>query len=173
MGDDTATQVEDQAGDKGGQSGTYTPPATQADMDRIIADRISRERGKYADYDDLKAKAAEHDKAVEAQKSEAQKAVERATVAEAKVAAYEAERQVAAWKADVSKTSGVPAVALAGSTLEEITAHAELLKSLIPAVPERKGAVGPYVPPEGSAPGGAVGGPAEAFGQFLTTQMGR
>lgn len=55
------------AGD-GGQSGNgdggtsnnspaYTPPASQADLDRIIEQRLARERGKYADYDDLKARA--------------------------------------------------------------------------------------------------------------------
>lgn len=58
------------------------PPAdktfTQADIDRIVADRLARERGKYADYDDLKSKAAEFDKLAEQQKTEAEKAVEAA-----------------------------------------------------------------------------------------------
>lgn len=57
------------AGDEGGTGGgntgaggaQYTPPATQADMDRIVEQRLSRERAKFADYDDLKAKAAKHD----------------------------------------------------------------------------------------------------------------
>ena len=31
---------------------------TQADVDRIVKERVQRERAKYADYDDLKAKAA-------------------------------------------------------------------------------------------------------------------
>ena len=30
---------------------------TQADVDRIVRERVQRERGKYADYDDLKTKA--------------------------------------------------------------------------------------------------------------------
>lgn len=59
------------------------PPAfaaitTQADLDRIIGTRLAREREKYADYDDLRAKAAEHDKALEAAKSDHEKAVEAA-----------------------------------------------------------------------------------------------
>jgi hypothetical protein len=41
---------------------------TQADLDRIVADRVAREKAKYADYGDLKKKAAaamsEHDKAL-------------------------------------------------------------------------------------------------------------
>jgi hypothetical protein len=31
---------------------------TQAEVDRIVRDRVARERAKYADYDELKAKAA-------------------------------------------------------------------------------------------------------------------
>ena len=157
MSDDTGAPAAEQRAAEGGQSGNYTPPATQADLDRIIADRISRERAKYADYDDIKAKAAEHDAAVEAQKSEAQKAIERAEAAEAKVTAFETREQIAAWKADVAKATGVPAQALAGSTKEELEAHAETLKPLITAPDGKKGAIGPYVPPEGSAPSGALG----------------
>lgn len=32
---------------------------TQADVDRIVKERVQRERAKYADYDDLKAKAGQ------------------------------------------------------------------------------------------------------------------
>lgn len=56
----------------------YTPPATQADLDRIISDRLARERAKYADYADLKKLAAEAQKAREAAMSDAEKAVEQA-----------------------------------------------------------------------------------------------
>lgn len=55
---------------------------TQADVDRLIADRLKRERDKYRDYNDLKSKAAEFDKAAEAQKTAEQKAVEQAQVAQ-------------------------------------------------------------------------------------------
>ena len=51
---------------------------TQAEMNAIISDRLSRERSKYADYDDLKAKAAQFDAAQEAGKTELQKANEKA-----------------------------------------------------------------------------------------------
>lgn len=59
-------------GDTGGQG------LSQADVDRIVADRLARERQKYADYGDLKKKAAEFDKLAEQQKTEAEKAVEAA-----------------------------------------------------------------------------------------------
>lgn len=60
------------------QESTYTPPATQADLDRIIQDRLSRHDKKYADYDTLKAKAAEADNLAEANKTEQQKAIDAA-----------------------------------------------------------------------------------------------
>lgn len=115
----------------GGDSGTYTPPATQADLDRIIADRLSRERAKFGDYDDLKTKAAEYDKVVEANKTEAQKQADALAAALAKVQQYEAREQIAKWKDEVAQATGVPANVLAGSTKEEIEAHAATLKPLI------------------------------------------
>lgn len=93
----------------------------------------------------------------ESQKTEAQKLADRAAAAEAKAAGYEREKQVDAWKADVAKTSGVPAAALAGSTLEEIQAHAELLKPLIATSPETPvPPAGPTVPGEGGTPPAGV-----------------
>ena len=38
---------------------------TQAEMDAIIGDRLKRERAKYADYEDVKAKAQQFDAAQE------------------------------------------------------------------------------------------------------------
>lgn len=52
---------------------------TQAEVDRIVADRITRERKKFADYDDLKKKASEFDKIQNANKSELDKAKDRET----------------------------------------------------------------------------------------------
>jgi hypothetical protein len=61
----------------GDQGKEFKAPASQADLDAIIKDRVARERAKYADYSDLKKKAEEHDRVTEASKSEAQKANER------------------------------------------------------------------------------------------------
>ena len=67
----------------------------------------------------------------EASKSETQKLADRAAAAEAKAAAYEAREQIAGWKAEVAEATGVPAALLAGSTKEEIEAHAAIAKPLI------------------------------------------
>jgi hypothetical protein len=63
---------------------------TQTDVDRIVQERLGRQKAQFKDYDDLKAKAAEFDKIAESQKSELQKAQERAEAAEAKAAEVEA-----------------------------------------------------------------------------------
>ena len=47
---------------------------TQSQLDAIVADRLKREREKYPDYDDLKAKAARLDELEAANKSELEKA---------------------------------------------------------------------------------------------------
>lgn len=54
---------------------------TQEQLDTILADRLSRERAKYLDYDELKKKTQEQD---DAKKSEIEKLTERASKAEAK-----------------------------------------------------------------------------------------
>jgi hypothetical protein len=57
----------------GGGTATFTPPSSQDEFDRMVGDRLARERQKFADYDDLKAKAAKFDEADAASKTELQK----------------------------------------------------------------------------------------------------
>lgn len=82
-----------QGADKGGSSGGYTPPASQEDLDRIVAARLSRERARYADYDDLKAKASKLDEIEQASATDLEKAVKKARD-EATAEATAATRQV-------------------------------------------------------------------------------
>lgn len=97
---------------------------TQAQLDAIIADRLSRERAKYADYETLKEKAGKFDAAQDAGKSEIEKLTERATAAEAKIAAFETEKKVASIRAAVAKEAGIPAELLTGDTEESCKAQA-------------------------------------------------
>lgn len=151
---------------------TYTPPASQADLDRIIADRLSREKAKFADYGDLKKKAEQFDAAQEAAKSDLQKAQDRADAAEKKAAEFEARQQVAVWAKEIVKDSKVPADALRGSTKEDLQAHFNQLNALVTPTDPKKGAVGPYVPGEGAATTGAVGGPEQVFADWFSDQLG-
>lgn len=46
----------------------------QADVDRIVSERLAREKAKYADYDDVKAKAEQFDAVQAAQQTELERA---------------------------------------------------------------------------------------------------
>lgn len=92
----------------------------------------------------------------EASKTETQKAIERAEKAEKALAERDAKSALAAARDEVAAATGVPAAALRGSTKEELEAHAAELAPLI-APPEKKGALGPYVPGEGAATSGTLG----------------
>lgn len=69
--------------DAGNDNKTVT--MTQAELDQMIQDRALREtRTKFGDYEDVKAKAARLDALEEEQKTELQKAQDKATAAETK-----------------------------------------------------------------------------------------
>lgn len=114
-----------------------TPAQAKADADaaRAAGDdlaAIKAEARKWEAQAKANAEAAKKLADIEeANKTEAQKAADRTAALEAKVKEYETREQVAVWKAEVSSETGVPAAALAGSTREEIAAHAEVLKPLI------------------------------------------
>ena len=55
---------------------------TQAQLDRLVGERVARERAKYSDYDDLKAAQAKLQQIEDAQKSELQRAQEAREAAE-------------------------------------------------------------------------------------------
>jgi hypothetical protein len=86
---------------------------TQAEMDAIIGDRLARERAKYADYSEIKAKAAKYDEAEEANKTELQKAVEERDALKSQLDALQAEKAHAAAVAKAATEHGVDAALLA------------------------------------------------------------
>lgn len=110
---------------------------TQADVDRIVADRLKREREKFKDYDDLKAKAGE------------------AKTAEDRLAELEqryADAETRALRAHVASEHGISAedrdLFLTGDDEETLTAQA---KRLAERESERKKRSN-HVPNEGSNP---------------------
>lgn len=110
---------------------------TQADVDRIVADRLKRERDKFKDYDDLKAKAGE------------------AKTAEDRIADLEKrylEAETRALRANIASEYGISAedrdLFLTGSDEEALTAQA---KRLAERESERKKRNN-YAPAEGATP---------------------
>ncbi len=113
------------------ESGDPKPPSdsktfTQDDLDRIVAERLRREREKHSDYDELKAKAGRLDELEASNKSELEKLNERLTATDQR--AQSAEQ--ALLRANVAASKGLtPAQAkrLAGVTQEELEADADEL----------------------------------------------
>lgn len=129
------------AGENNDQGGEFKAPATQADLDRIVQDRVARERAKYADYEDLKAAAAQST-GFQSRISELEAANGELT---GKVQTFETEKQRATLVSDVAKVKNVPADALRGNTREELEAHADTLAALLKPS-------GPVIPGQETAP---------------------
>ena len=100
---------------------------TQSELDAIVSDRLKRERGKYQDYEALKQKAEQFDKLEEANKTELQKATEKATALEAELSAMKKNEEIRILRDKVAKENGIPAELLSGSTEEECMAQAKAL----------------------------------------------
>lgn len=78
-GGDTAGGAAASTTEPAAGTAAYTPPATQADLDRIITERLSRAKtAPPADYDDLKQKAQRLDELEAANASDLDKAVAKA-----------------------------------------------------------------------------------------------
>jgi hypothetical protein len=124
----TTPQVEGAANENPAMEGSQPKTFTQEEVDRLMGDLRKKERARYAGYDEYKAAADELAKLKEKDKTELERATERAEAAEAKLAEREAAEAIALAAREVSKATGVPEEALRGSTREEIEAHAEVLK---------------------------------------------
>lgn len=82
---------------------------TQEEVNSIVADRLSRERAKYADYDDLKAKASQYD------------------TTKAQLDALNSANTRRDMLARVAAATGCPAELLTGDTEEACTAQAQAI----------------------------------------------
>lgn len=149
-----ATTNVESSNEGGNESSEQTPGAgdefkaitSQEEFDRIITDRVKRERAKFADYKDLKSKADQFDKLAEANKSEIEKANDRIAAAEATAA----QALIAATRYRVATKFGISDehadLYLTGTDEETLTKQAEGLSKL---ASDRK-KQGNVVPKEGA-----------------------
>lgn len=103
---------------------------TQSQLDEVLKERLARERGKYADYEELAEKAKAYDDAKEADATELQKATTRAEKAEAELKAYaEKEKHAALVKKvmDENKVDAKYASLLTASDEDGLVEQAKLL----------------------------------------------
>ena len=94
---------------------------SQEELDKLIGARINTVKSKFADYDDLKAKAAKFDEAEEANKSELQKAQDAARAAEDRASRAEQ----TALRARIAAEMNVPVEVLSGTDEESVKASAQ------------------------------------------------
>lgn len=126
------SEEQNESNDQADSSG-FTPPATQAELNKVIADRIARERAKYADYSDLKDKAAKFDELDQASKTEQERLTERLAAAEARAAEIES-RALRLEVAAENNLTPAQAKRLVGNSREELEADAkELLATFTPS----------------------------------------
>lgn len=98
---------------------------TQAEVNAIVTDRLSREREKYAGFEDYKAKAEKFDAAEEANKSDLQKAQEQAAQYKAQLDAFQKEIATRNARDKIAQETGVPSSLLTGETEDECKKQAE------------------------------------------------
>ena len=141
--------------DPNNNGGTPAPePAktfTQAELDAIVADRLSREKSKYADYADLQKKAKLYDEVEEKNKSELQKAQEKSAKLEKELNDMKKANETKDIREKVAKEKGVPASLLFGTDEETCKKQAdEILKFAKPDAYKGVGGHRSQTPPRGS-----------------------
>lgn len=100
---------------------------TQAEIDAIIEGRLAREKQKYADYESLKEKADKYDEFQQQNKSELQKANEKADALQAELDKLKKEGTVRQVREKVSKDLNIPAELLNGEDEESCRKQAEAI----------------------------------------------
>lgn len=127
MAEETTVHKQDDTSDEKGKTRTFT----QEELDNIVRNRVLDVKNKYADYEDLKKKASEYDKQQEANKSDMQKAIDRANALQAKLDALNAEKKVAEVRKKVADESKVPIELLTGNDEESCKAQADVIKTYL------------------------------------------
>lgn len=132
MGTGNDDDTRDDAGNDAG-GGDEGKTFTQAELDRIVEQRLKRERGKFSDYDDLKAKAEQLDELEAENRSDVENATTRAEQAEKRAAAAERRALVLEVATERGLTAD-QAKRLQGDSRDELEADAdELLNLFSPA----------------------------------------
>lgn len=100
---------------------------TQEEVDAIVLKRIGKEKARFADYDDLKAKADKYDAAQEEGKTELEKITDKYNELQTKYDSMIKADALAKLRNSVSEETGVPAALLTGETEEVCKAQAKAI----------------------------------------------
>jgi len=161
VSEQTETAVAGEHTGQGQEATKFEAITSQEDFDKAIQARIARERAKFADYDEVKARASKLAEIEEANKTEAEKVAERLAAAEKRAGELEAK----ATRAEVAAAKGVPVALLSGGTKEELEASADALIQF----KGESGSTTLHVPNEGKSPTAQV----DSKKQFAKSLFGR
>lgn len=100
---------------------------TQEEVNAIVNDRLGREKAKYSDYEAMKAKAAKFDELEEANKTELQKASEKATSLQNELNELKKANEIRGIREEVAKNMNIPANLLTADTKESCEEQAKTL----------------------------------------------
>ena len=126
----------------------FTPITSQDALNAVVSDRVKRERAKFGDYNDLKAKAARLDEIEAANKSEAEKSAERIAGLERELAASQSATLRARVQARFKIADEDADLFLTASDEETLTRQAERLAGRS----DDQKAKGPFVPTQANTP---------------------
>jgi len=108
---------------------------TQAEVNSFLKKDREKMSAKYADYDDLKAKAEKLDEIEAANKSELEKANERAAKLESELNAIKEAEKLRVIREEVAKNTGIPAHLLTGTTKEQCEEQAAAIADFAKPAP--------------------------------------
>lgn len=100
---------------------------TQDELNAIVSDRVKRANEKFADYDALKEKASKFDELEEQNKTELEKATEKASALQKELDELKAQNQLRELRSQVANETGVPAHLLTADTEEALKAQAQAI----------------------------------------------
>lgn len=125
--EDTNTAQAGNAQETESTQGKEEKTFTQAELNSVVQKRLGEERQKYGDYEDLKKKAARLDEIEESNKSELQKATEKAEKLEAELKSIKDAEAIRTMRTSVAELTGVPASLLTGTTEEDCKVQAKAI----------------------------------------------
>lgn len=99
---------------------------TQAELNAIVQKRVGEVNAKYADYEEVKAKATKYDELGSVE--ELQKAASEVDALRGELTAMKEAEEIRVMRDDVSKEYGIPASLLTATTKEECEAQAQGIK---------------------------------------------
>ena len=134
---------------------------TQAELNAIVQKRLGEEKAKYENYEELKAKALKFDELEEQNKSELQKANDKAEALQKEIDSMKKADEIRKIREEVSKELGVPTNLLNGATKEECEAQAKDILSF--AKPKSY----PSVKDGGEVQNKSVGGTRDQFANWF------